>query len=260
MQLPKRKYTSLLGIALPLYFMGAGITQAQDFPADTVFLQKAVQHALAIYETGVGVQTHLYNGTEYIDYKKPHFEGDQFFVSKAAARGNIFYDGAWHTGVPMIYDIVTDEVVVPHNSSGLLLKLITSKIDTFQLHGHTFVRLEADSANEEALQPGFYDLLHSGDNQFLIRRSRNMQDKATPTGMEGEFRVGDKFYIRKDGNYYEVNSKRSVYKVFKERKKQLQQYARSKRLKFRKQREEAILALTRYYDSLSAEQPERSNN
>ena len=160
----------------------------------------------------------------------------------------------------MIYDIVTDEVVVPHNSSGLLLKLITSKIDTFQLHGHTFVRLETDSANQETLQPGFYDLLHRGDTQFLVRRSRNMQDKATPTGMEGEFRVADAFYIRKDGNYYEVSSRGSVYKVFRDNKKQLQQYARSERLKFRKQREEAILALTRYYDSLPTGQPERSSD
>lgn len=260
MQLLKR-VNFLLGMVLPLCLMAANRAQAQGFPAaDTAFLQRAVQHALAIYETGVGVQTHLYNGTEYIDYKKPHFEGNQFFVSKAAVRGNIFYDGAWHTGVPLLYDLVTDEVVAPHNSSGLLLKLITSKIDTFQLHGHTFVRLEADSANQEVLQPGFYDLLHRGNTQFLVRRSRNMQDKATPTGMEGEFRVDDTFYIRKDGNYYEVNSRRSVYKVFKDRKKQLQQYARSNRLKFRKQREEAILALTRYYDSLSADLPERSDN
>ena len=87
-----------------------------------------------------------------------------------------------------------------------------------------------------------------------------MQDKATPTGMEGEFRVADTFYIRKDGKYDEVKSRRSVYKVFKDKKKQLQQYARSNRLKFRKQREEAILALTRYYDSLPSDQAEHSDD
>lgn len=247
-------------MTLQLCFMAVGSIYAQNTPADTAFLQSSIKNALAAYEEAVGVQTHLYNGTEYIDYKKAHFEGDQFLISKAAARGNVFYDGTWYTQVPMLYDIVTDEVVVPHNSSGLMMKLITGKIDTFQLHGHTFVRLQADSASKEVLQPGFYDLLHNGNTQFLVKRIKNMQDRATPAGMEGEFRVGDKLYIRKDGGYHQVSSKRSVYKLFKDKKKLLQKYASSNGLKFRKKKEEAILALTRYYDSLSAEEAKGSSN
>lgn len=83
-----------------------------------------------------------------------------------------------------------------------------------------------------------------------------MQDRATPDGMEGEFRVGDKLYIRKDGVYHQVSSKRSVYKVFKDKKKQLQKFTSTRRLKFRKQKEETILALASYYDSLSAGEPQ----
>ena len=99
-----------------------------------------------------------------------------------------------------------------------MMKLIIGKVDTFQLHGHTFVRLQADSANQEMLQPGFYDLLHNGNTQLFVKRIKNMQDKATPAGMEGEFRVADKFYIQKDGEYHQVSSKRSVYKLFKDKK------------------------------------------
>ena len=260
MQLVKRKMAVLLGMALQLYFISVSGAKAQDAEADTAFLQTSINNALAAYEEAIGVQTHLYNGTEYIDYKKAHFEGDQFLVSKAAARGSVYYDGTWYAQVPMLYDLVTDELVVPHNSSGLMLKLITSKIDTFQLHGHTFVRLQADSANPEMPQSGFYDLLHSGNTQFLVKRIKNMQDRATPAGMEGEFRVTDKLYIRKDGEYHQVSSKRSVYKVFKDKKKQLQKYASAQGLKFRKQKEAAILAVARYYDSLPTAEAEGSSN
>ncbi|WP_162052808.1 hypothetical protein [Pontibacter pamirensis] len=254
----KLKCLFLMGIALQLSFLFTGITHAQSSPVDTAFLQSSVQHALAAYEEAVGVQTHLYNGTEYVDYKKPHFEGDQFFISKAVVRGNVFYDGAWYKQVPLLYDVVTDEVILPHNSSGLMLKLINGKVDTFQLHGHTFVHHKADSAGQNILQPGFYDLMYSQDTQFLVKRIKEMQDRATPDGMEGEFRMVDKFYIRKDGQFHQVNSKRSVYKVFKDKKRQLQKYASAQRFKFRKQREEAILALTRYYDSLSDEEAQSS--
>lgn len=193
-----------------------------------------MKHALEAYETAVGVQTHLYNGTEYLDYKKPHLDGDQFFVSKAVVRGNIFYDGTWYMQAPLLYDLVTDEVVVPHNSSGLIMKLINMKIDTFQLHGHTYVRHKADSAAQNLLQPGFYDLLYSHDTQLLVKRSKSIQERARQGGMEGEFKVANKFYIRKDGTYHQVSSKRSVYRVLKDKKRQLQKYASAHHLKFRK--------------------------
>jgi hypothetical protein len=260
MHLSRLKLSLPVFIAVQLYFLVVSVCGAQSTPADTAFLQSSVKHALAAYEEAVGMQTHLYNGTEYVDYRKSYFKGDQFFVSKAAVRGNIFYDGTWYTQVPMLYDIVTDEVMVPHNNSGLLMKLITGKVDTFQLHGHTFVRLQGDSAGQGLPAPGFYDLLYSDNTQFLARRSKNMQDKATSTGMEGKFMVGDKLYIRKDGIYHQVSSKRSVYNVFKDKRKQLQQYASAQGLKFRKEKEEAILALTTYYDSLSADQAQKSGN
>lgn len=260
MQPVKLKCMVLIGIALQLYFLSANHTQAQSSPTDTAFLESSVKHALAAYDETIGVQTHLYNGTEYIDYKRPYLEGDQFFISKAVVPGNVFYDGSWYTQVSMLYDLVTDEVIMPHNSSGLMMKLISSKVDTFQMHGHTFVRHKADSAAQTLLQPGFYDLMHSDNSQFLVKRIKTSQERATPTGMEGEFREGDKFYILKDGKYHQVNSKRSVYKVFKDKKRQLQKFASAQRFKFRKQREEAILALTRYYDSLPADQAQQEGN
>lgn len=257
MRLINRKHVVVFSIALPLYFLFSSIALAQTTPADTVFLQSARQHALVAYEKAIGVHTHLYNGTEYADYKKAHVEGDQFLMSKAVSTGSIYYDGTWYTQVPMLYDLVTDEVIVPHNSSGLLMKLIKEKVDTFQLHGHTFVHYKANNANSALPQPGFYDLLYNRDIQLLARRSKNIQERATSDGMEGEFRVGDKFYIRKDGHFHQVSSKKSVYKVLKDKKKQLQKHASSQRLRFRKKKEEAILTLVRYYDSLPAEQAEQ---
>ncbi|MFD3000590.1 hypothetical protein ACFS7Z_09480 [Pontibacter toksunensis] len=249
-----------LGIAFQLCFFSTSTTQAQGSQADTAFLQSAIQHTLATYQEAVGVQTHLYNGTEYLDYSKPHLEGDQFFKSKAVARGDIFYDGTWHVQVPLLYDLVTDEVITPHNSSGLMMKLISAKIDTFQLHGHTYVRQKADSTGQALLQPGFYDLMHNNDIQFLVKRSKSIQERAEQGGMEGEFKPASKFYIRKNGSFHQVSSRRSLYKVFKDKKKQLQKYASSNRLKFRKNKEEAILALAKHYDSLSSEQAQENRN
>lgn len=235
-----------------LYFFAASAAFAQSAAADTAFLQHSKAHAVAAYKNALGAQTQLYNGTEYVDYRLPYFEGHQFFTSNVAENGHVFYDGAWYTDVPMLYDVVRDELLIPYSTTGLKMKLIGSKVDTFQLHDHLYVRLKPDSAIAAALQPGFYDLLYSGDTQFLTKRIKQMEDRATQDGMEGEFRNVDKYFIRKDGVYHQVGSKRSVYSVLGDRKKELKKFASSQQLKFRKEKEAAILALVTYYDSLNA--------
>ena len=250
MQDGRIKITHLLSILIMLHLLGGGVCCAQTADADTAFVQRGVKNALAAYKEKVGMQTHLYNGTEYVSAWKPYLEGNQFFASEEFTRGAIYYDHAWYQQVPMLYDVLTDEVVIIHNSSGKKMTLISTKVDTFQLHGHTFVRYSTASSGAAGLQPGFYDVLYNNSIGFLARRSKNIQERATSSGMEGEYRVGDKLYIRKNDAYYQVSSKRSVYKVLDDKKKQLRKYAAAHKLKFRKKREETILALVKYYSSL----------
>jgi hypothetical protein len=226
--------------------------------ADTAFLQRAINDAETAYKEKAGMQTHLYNGTEYVDYRQFYLKGHQFFESNQFAKGDIYYDGAWHKQVPILYDVVLDEVIIPHNSSGSKIKLIYSKVDTVNIWDHTFVQYKSTGAEQELLPPGLYDLLHQGSVKFLVKRSKNIQERTSINGMEGEFRVGDKLYLGKDSAYYQVSSKRSVYKVLHDKEKLLRKYASAQKLKFRKNKEEAILALVQYYSSLP-ETPQTSS-
>ena len=229
--------------------------QSATNTADTAFVQNAMSNAVKGYKEAVGMQTHLYNGTEYVNHFKPYLAGNQFFETNAFSAGSIYYDGAWYTNVPMLYDVINDEVVTMHNSSGKKLKLINAKVDTFRLRGHTFVHFGNGQA---LLQPGFYDVLYSGGIEFLVRRSKNIQERATQRGMEGEFEVDDKLYLCKDSACYPVSSKRSVYAVLKDRKQQLRKFASRQHLRFRKKREASILALVKYYDGFSADNAQHS--
>lgn len=155
MRLVKRKCVVLLGMVLQLYFFFASAAFAQNSASDTAFLQRSVKHAMAAYEGAIGVETHLYNGTEYVDYKQPHIKGDQFLISKSVARGKIFYDGTWYTQVPMLYDLVTDEVVLPHNSSGLMMKLISGKIDHFSYTNTPLCDIRQTAPVRHCFSPAF---------------------------------------------------------------------------------------------------------
>ncbi|RDC65119.1 hypothetical protein [Adhaeribacter pallidiroseus] len=107
------------------------------------------------------------------------------------------------------------------------------------------------------MRPGFYDLLVNGKTQVLAKRTKRMFEDATPRGMEGEFIIEDRFFIRMNNQYYPVSNKKTILKVFNTTKKELQKYSRAQHLNFKKQnRESSLIKLVQYYDTLSAQIPE----
>ncbi|GEO07447.1 hypothetical protein AAE02nite_51110 [Adhaeribacter aerolatus] len=244
----KSHFTFFLSFLPVLFCCSRAFGQAPD----STQLSPSLQYALTLYQEAIGDEAHLYNGTQYINYDKRYLVGHQFYRTDELTDGKILYDGTWYTGVPMWYDIVLDKIVLEHPTTEFMFSLIDEKVKTFTLQDHQFIRLEKDSLAETALKAGFYDLLHDGNIQFLAKRTKNIQEQATPSGMEGWFDLATKYYIRKENKYYPVKDKRSVLKVLPDKKKELQRYAREQHLEFRKNREKAILQLIQFYDKTAA--------
>jgi len=217
---------------------------------DSELVAAAVKKATALYTQTIDSESHLYHGLEYVDYDKSYLEGHQFYRTDDGTEGTILYDGAQYSQVPFLYDLVLDQVIIEHPESSYRLSLITEKVKGFSLLGHTFIRLEQDSLSGSPITTGFHDLLVTGNTQVLVRRTKNIQERATMNGMEGEFHTKDKYYIQQHNRYYQVHSKKSVLQLFPDHKKELQKYARSNQLKFRKKREMAIMKLIQHYNTL----------
>ncbi|MEJ8757490.1 hypothetical protein WG947_10805 [Pontibacter sp. H259] len=241
---------------LLLYFAAVALllipntSAAQAAPPDTSFIQQSVTNAVQSYSEAMGLQAHIYNGPEYYQPAKPYLTGHQFFGSKNYEPSAVYYDGAWFNNVPLLYDVMIDEVITTHKASGYSQMLVKAKLDTFKLHGHTFIHIQNSSAATKTIAPGYYDLLHNGSIQVLSQRKKELQERATQTGMEGEYNEVDKFYVVKDGVYTQVASKVALLKVLRDKKKPLNKYARANKLKFRKQRESAIVSIAKHYETL----------
>ena len=69
--------------------------------------------------------------------------------------------------------------------------------------------------------------------------------------MEREFIQLDLFFIQKDSTYYPVKSYKGLLTILKDRSKEVKQYLRKNRIRYRKGPENAILKATVYYDSLN---------
>ena len=211
----------------------------------------AYNNLVHLYSDAMRDEKHVFNGKEYFNYDKYYMKGHQFYKSNEEQEGAIYYEGSWYTNVPMLYDIVLDQLVIPEPTGSLYFKLENKKVNFFNLHGHRFTRLVPDSAGPAGISAGFYDLLLDGKIQVIAKRKKNLFEEPTSRGMEGEFTLADKFYILKDNTYYQVAKKKSVLEKFPDKKKELQKYIRTQRLGFKgTSREAALIQLVAYYNSL----------
>lgn len=241
------KYFLPIG-AIAVLSLLPSVLKAQTKQTDVDFLQQSTASAIDSYHDLVGLQKHLNTGTEYAVVKKSYVKGHQFFLDDLPQQGSVLYDGAWFDNVHLQYDVALDELVAVQGGNMYKVKLVKQKVKAFKIGEYAFTHITHDSTGK--LAPGFYNVLFDGKAKFLAKRGKVLQEKATTTGMEGEYQFIDKYYIYKDGAYHQVKSKGSVLRVFREDKKQLNKFLHDNSIKFRKNREEAILSIVQHNESL----------
>lgn len=241
-----RLFTTCIFIGLTLPTLAQVTASSQTGGSDL----PGVQYALALYDSATVESQHLYNGQQYYIYDSKSDE-HQFYLSEQWMPGTVVYDGQLFRSVPMLYDIVKDEVAVKYVQSFGNVALQSQKVHSFSLADHTFVRLIAGQPEAGGLRTGFYDVLYDGTTKLLARRKKDRLQQITDTKIVIEFPEKDAFYIFKNGEYNPVHSKSSILFLLEDQKKPLKKYTRQHRLSFRENREAAITALASHYDQLT---------
>ncbi len=162
-----------------------GQTATSALP-DSLRLQNSIAQAFALYQQTTGAQSHLYNGWEYVEYDA-HIEGHQFFETDYMEEGSVRYDGVLYTQVPMLYDLVKDQLVIEHYNSADRIILIGEKVREFHFLRHTFVWLVADSSRENTIRSGFYDQLYNGRVKVFAKRVKIINEEIVQTTLTRNF-------------------------------------------------------------------------
>lgn len=216
---------------------------------DSTFPEAAASHAAQLYNESFADRLRLYNGIEYVDYDK-YIKGHQFYESQDWENGAIHYDGVLYRNVPLHYDLMRDEVIVEHPNETGEIRLIPERVQYFSLLNHTFIRLVADSAKSSLGRTGYFDLLYDGNVQVLAKRSKEIEEKITNLAVNRTFLQKDRYFVQQSGVYHAVKSKKSVLKLFNEHKKTLAKNLRRDGIRFKTDRELAMIKLAGYYDAL----------
>lgn len=201
-----------------------------------------------VYYQSLGEQSPLYNGSQYIEYPFIIQEGHPFFASDSLVNATIHLEGMTFGEVPMLYDIVKDQVVILDYHKFYKIILPSEKIQQFELPGHTFIRLLHDSTNE--IKTGFYEQLYNGKVSLLAKREKKISQKYSYTEIDNVVYSQSFYYIRKGNVFYPVTGKKSLMNILKPKQKEVQEYLKKNKIKFKRAQERAMLIAVEYYNQL----------
>jgi hypothetical protein len=215
--------------------------------ADDTTLHENALNAIGVYYQNLGEESPLYNGSEYIEYAYTLQEGHPFFQVVNFINGNVNVDGMIFHDVPMLYDIVKDQLIIQDFQKVYKINLPADRVRQFFLLGHLFVHLNAS----DQVKTGFYDQLYKGKISLFAKREKKILEKYSNIQISKVVISQNVYYIKKDGVYYTIKNKSSLFSALKSKKKEVQQYLKANDIKFKREPERAMITAVRYYDQLT---------
>ncbi|OQP50848.1 hypothetical protein A4H97_03205 [Niastella yeongjuensis] len=202
-----------------------------------------------VYNPFIEKQSRLYNGVEHLGYAY-QIKGHAYFLQKELSIGTVVYDELGFANVLMLYDLLKDQVIIQHLDGFSKVGLISTKVQSFYLLNHHFVRLHGDSASSSPIITGFYDELYNGNIKVLIKRGKIIEETIKDE-VEREFKETNAVFIQKDGRYYAIKTYKTLLTVLQDKAPQVKQYLRKNKLKFRNDPENTLLKAAVFYDSIN---------
>lgn len=223
---------------------------AQGLQPDSSSSLPVFKNIVDFYNKSLSEQLHLYNGKEYKEYPYQFNEGHPYFLSGNWSKGTLSYDGKVYEEVPMLYDVVQDELVILHFDNRSKISLIKEKISAFSLLAHSFVNIQTKNINSSTITEGFYDLLYQGKTSLFAKRTKNIQTFYRQSVSEIKILKKDHYYLLKKNIYYHVSSRRTFLHQLTDKRKEIQQYIKKNRLNFKKDAEKSMVKILVYYDQI----------
>jgi len=189
----------------------------------------------------------LYSGKTVVPYDRP-FANHPYFESGVYVKGTLCYNHVVYPDVYMRLDLYRDELSVFFAAKPYHIVLEKEKFKYAILNGSTIVLSVGENDSNSKflvlLQDGTYPVVRKyklsiyedrqSDSRFIIR----------------SFRTQTQYAVYINGVPYTVKNKKSVLKLFADRKKELNEFAKQHKLDFSRQPEQSIIALVNHYEML----------
>lgn len=202
------------------------------------------------YKKILGNELGLYNGPVYVDYTRTISQGSSFLGdSTYPSYGNVTYDGVLYENIPLLYDIYQNKLITIHPSTKISFSFVNERVEAFTLLGSYFYNLKPDSVY--TIKPGYYERLYSGIKSSAYQRhekqARNdLSDRIVKIGLSDK----NVFFIKIKDKVTPVSRKKDILKLYDNERKKISHFMRTEKLRFRNNKREDIIKITRFYNEL----------
>lgn len=186
----------------------------------------------------------IYNGRLFYGYH-PMSNSIPYYKSMGWHAGSIKYDGHWYYDQLVIYDAVTEQLVV-RNPRYISLALFSERIQEFFIDGDHFIRLYPDS--NYIIREGFHRVLVEGTVTIYQRHVKIIKEEVKGDHIELNAETINRYYALKDGRYYAIGKQQSLLNLLKDKRQAVQQHLRSQGVKFKREPERAITLMATFYN------------
>lgn len=220
------------------------MAKCQDRQAPAV--TAGADSAIRLYFNSLEETLPIHNGRVFYGY--PGILENAFFPGNGWQKGNILYDGVWYQDVSMMYDAHMDELIILHPSS-TPIRLVSERVQEFHFQEHVFVRLESGSSGD--IKTGFYQRMVAGPVTILAKRSKKIEENIVDLTLERRFLVTDQYYALKDGVFTLIQKQKTLLELLKEKRQGIVQHLKQQNLKFKREKEKAIIQMASFYNQPS---------
>ena len=199
------------------------------------------------YMVAVGAGSNLYNGSEYTAYYAST-TGTPFWDTAGFQKGTVSYEGVVYHGVPVAYDLVSNEVLI-RDTRQVIIKLDPAKIDFFQVGKHLFIKFNGDFYSHNTLPVDIYDLLYNGNMKVYVKRKKQVSRNINADGRYA-FINFNAYFVYKDSAYHSISGKNDLLKLFRDKDDAIKAFWKQNNLNYKKDPERMITQTVSYYAGL----------
>ena len=233
-------------------YLRAGIVLVSSFIYSSSLAQNKVPdtstpHIYRSYMATVGAGSNLYNGSEYTAYYASTI-GTPFWDTAAFQKGMVSYEGVVYHGVPLAYDLVSNEVLI-RDPRQVIIKLDPAKIDFFQVGNHIFIKFNGDFYSQNTLPVDIYDLLYNGNMKVYVKRKKQVSRNFNAEGRY-PFISFNAYFVYKDSAYHPISGKNDLLKLFRDKDDAIKAFWRQNDLNYKSDPERMITQTVNYYEGL----------
>ena len=177
-------------------------------------------------------------------------EGHPYLDTKDYRKGTLAFDGIVYPGVEMRLNVYLEKLIVLSPDRRLHVIVPSERIRFVHLPGYDLYYMEP-KGEKRNYPEGFYVRLYAGKYALWKRSTKGLERRMEELTLTDLFVEKISYYICRDGVYYPVSGKRSLFNLFKENKNELKRYIKERRLSFGDERERSLIDVVEYCETLN---------